>query len=49
MIEEIKHRYDDRDNMAEIEKIFSIPIFTWEKKEAPLYRLLITKIPRTPV
>ncbi len=47
MIEEIKCRYDDRDNMAEIEKVASIPVFTWEKDEAPLYTIAIPTYNRT--
>ena len=47
MIEEIKQKYDDRDNMAEIEKVASVPIFVWDSAKIPTYTIAIPTYNRT--
>lgn len=47
MIEEIKRKYDDKDNMKETERIPSIPIFEFASKNRPQYTIAIPTYKRT--
>lgn len=47
MIEEIKHQYDDCDNIAGTNQTPSVPVFTWKTDRVPRYTIAIPTYKRT--